>query len=160
MDIAEERAACPMCAAVAGGAEFVVYADDSVIAFLDREPVSIGHTVVTTKDHVHYVDEVPAGQGRHLLAVVQRLSAAISALHPPPTDTGMFLTDGEADFRDAPHVHVHVFAKRREPGVSPPDPAVAKHIVRALEAIEAPPLEPPGSLGHRSVFWPEYRGTT
>jgi epoxide hydrolase len=160
MDIAEERAACTMCGAVTGRAEFVVYADDSVIAFLDREPASIGHTVVTTREHIHYVDEVPADQARHLLAVVQRLGTAISTLHPPQASTGMFLTDGEADFREAPHVHVHVFSKRREPGVPPPTRAVAEHIARALDTIEAPPPQPPDSPGHRSVFWPEHRETT
>lgn len=160
MDIAKEGAACTMCAAVSGDAEFVVYADDSVVAFLDREPVSMGHIVVATREHIHYVDEVPADQARHLLAVVQQLSGAVCALHPPGAGTGMFLTDGEADFRDAPHVHVHVFAKRREPAVPPPAPAVAEHIVRALETIEAPPLEPPPNPGHRSVFWHDYRETT
>jgi histidine triad (HIT) family protein len=160
MDIAEERAACTMCTAVAGGAEFVVYADDSVIGFLDRDPASVGHTVVTTREHIHYIDEVPAAQAHHLLAVVQRLGAVISALHPPEAGAGMFLTDGEADFREAPHVHVHVFCKRRGPEVPPPTRTVAERVVRALETAEAPPLRAPSSHGHRSVFWHEYRETT
>lgn len=155
MDIAEERAACTMCAAVAGGAEFVVHADDSVIAFLDREPASVGHTVVTTREHIHYIDEVPAYQARHLLAVAQRLDAAILTLYPSGADAGMFLTDGEADYREAPHVHVHVFSKRREPGLPPPTSAVAEDVARALETIEALPPRPPVSPGHRSVFWHE-----
>lgn len=150
-----EPAACSMCSAVAGAAALPVFSDGSFVAFLDRDPAAVGHVVVTTRQHINYIDEVPAAQAHQLLELVQRLSAAVSSV--AQDSVGIFLTDGEAEFRAAPHVHVHVFPQRRAAGAPAPTAELARTLREALGRVDLSAPDRPGSPGHRSVFWHDVR---
>jgi histidine triad (HIT) family protein len=54
-----------------------IYEDDKVFAFLDIEPVNLGHTLVIPKEHFVNIYETPESIMIHMMKVVKRLSSAI-----------------------------------------------------------------------------------
>ena len=60
----------------------IVYEDDEVLAFLDVNPVSKGHTLVVTKEHFKNFNEVPKNLISKVFSVAQMISQAqIMELH-------------------------------------------------------------------------------
>lgn len=54
-----------------------VYEDDTVLAFLDINPVNIGHTLVIPKAHHMNVYETPDETLAHVMTIVKKLSISI-----------------------------------------------------------------------------------
>ncbi|MDY6764273.1 MAG: HIT family protein [Halobacteria archaeon] len=84
-----------------------VYEDDYVMAFLDVNPLSRGHTVVIPKNHFENLQEMDDPDA----------SAVYSALHnlvEPVTDAvgtsscNVGINNGEPAGQEIPHVHFHI----------------------------------------------------
>lgn len=56
-----------------------IYEDDTVLAFLDINPVNIGHTLVTPKEHYPNLYETSDETLAHMMIVVKKLSIAIKS---------------------------------------------------------------------------------
>ncbi|WP_169813428.1 HIT family protein [Nocardia vaccinii] len=156
---------CPLCAIVAGHVpSHPIYEDKHTLAVLDRQPAVAGHVLLMLKAHANYLDDLPPEMGRDLLAVTQRLQRAILASDLPGADVKMFLSDGEPDYKHAPHVHVHIFprdgADEIEPDHVVSDDELAATAARIRQGVRATdPVAPsaPASDGHRSIFWRDMR---
>ncbi|WP_329416296.1 HIT domain-containing protein [Nocardia vinacea] len=156
---------CPLCAVVAGRVpSHSVYEDEQTLAVLDQQPAVVGHVLLILKTHANYLDDLPPRAGHDLLAVTQRLRRAILASDVPGADVRMFLSDGEPDYKHAPHVHVHIFPRNGadvlEPQLSASDDELAATAIRIRKGVEATdPVAPsaPESDGHRSIFWRDAR---
>jgi histidine triad (HIT) family protein len=152
---------CPLCSIVSGRVpSHPVYEDEHFLAVLDIRPAAAGHVLLILKAHANYLDDLPPRIGHELLAVAQRLRQAILASDVPSADVKMFLSDGEPDYKQAPHVHVHIFPRNAgdEPGrdVLAPDDHLEAAAIRIRKGVEATePVAPvaPESDGHRSIFW-------
>lgn len=85
----------------------MVYEDERYIAFLDRAPFSVGHTLVCPKKHGETVYDMTESEIGGLFALATRLSKSIvSAMD---SDGFRFVqNNGEAANQVVPHVHVHV----------------------------------------------------
>lgn len=106
---------CVFCSIVAGGEEdSVVYADDRVVAFMDIRPVTVGHVLVVTRDHLPGLSDVPAPLAAHLFVVGQRLAGALRRSTLPCEGINMFVADGDAAFQEVLHFHLHVFPRTRD----------------------------------------------
>ena len=69
---------CVFCAIEAGEIPcFKIYEDDRVLAFLDINPFSKGHTLVIPKTHHKDMLEVPAELGTAVFAAIQKVAAAV-----------------------------------------------------------------------------------
>lgn len=80
-----------------------VYEDEHVIAFLDIQPYTYGHTLVVPKQQVDHLWDVEDELYLHLMEVTKLVANRIrEALRPKRV--GMVL-EGFA----VPHAHVHVF---------------------------------------------------
>ena len=44
----------------------VVYEDDTVLSFLDINPLSVGHALIITKDHYESLLDIPSNLGSKL----------------------------------------------------------------------------------------------
>lgn len=55
----------------------IIYEDDTCLAFLDIYPVNEGHAIVIPKHHCSDLQECPPQTAQHLIAVVQKINAAI-----------------------------------------------------------------------------------
>jgi histidine triad (HIT) family protein len=99
---------CIFCKIVARQApSSVLYEDDTVMAFMDIRPLSMGHALVIPK--AHYVDifDIPA---KDLAAVIVASKAVAAAVKKATGADGISIIEqnGKAAGQDVFHLHVHV----------------------------------------------------
>lgn len=82
-----------------------VYEDKRVIAFLDTNPVSKGHTLVVPKRHVETIHEA-AGMSYMWEALVEVASAVQDAFGAEGINIDQ--NNGELAGQEVPHMHFHV----------------------------------------------------
>ena len=103
---------CVFCDIVEGRRDaYILYEDDSHMAFLDRYPVVPGHALIIPKTHHSTIVEMGPERAGRLFSLVPLLAPAI--LHA--TGTAAFnvgQNNGEAAKQVVPHVHVHIIPRR------------------------------------------------
>ena len=103
---------CIFCDIVNGNAEAaLVWQDDLVSAFMDRQPVNPGHVLIVPNHHAAYLADLPEKSGAHMFRVAQRVARAIRASGLRCEGVNLFLADGEAAGQEVFHVHLHVFPR-------------------------------------------------
>ncbi|MBI4361680.1 MAG: HIT domain-containing protein [Euryarchaeota archaeon] len=115
---AEPRAGgrCLFCDITSGrAAAHRVYEDARVVAFLDRFPVAVGHTLVCPRVHVEKVGELGEEDLVALFRVVQRVARAVEAALEPD-GLNLLVNQGAAAGQVVFHVHVHVSPRWRGQG--------------------------------------------
>lgn len=92
----------------------VVYSDESALAFLDRRPLFLGHTLVIPRRHYPTLAEIPRDDLLPYMLVVQLTSAAMeSALGA----AGSFVAENNHVSQSVPHVHFHVVPRTKGDGL-------------------------------------------
>ena len=81
----------------------IVYEDDKVIAFMEIDPITIGHTLVIPKKQVIELLDLEDDLYQAVMAVVKQVAHKQKQVYQP-TRVGTIV----AGF-DVPHAHVHVF---------------------------------------------------
>ncbi|MFQ3318991.1 MAG: histidine triad (HIT) family protein [Natronomonas sp.] len=85
----------------------VVYEDDNVLAFLDANPLSRGHTLVVPKAHHERIDDLPTADRNAVFETLGRLAPSVeAAVDADGVNVGM--NDGKAAGQEVPHVHGHI----------------------------------------------------
>ncbi len=104
---------CVFCRVI-GGEEMVslVYEDDRAIAFLDIQPMSLGHTLVVPKDHYETLFDLPDELALHCIAVAKRIAPGIRAATGADS-INVFSPNGAAGGQDVPHFHWHLIPVRQ-----------------------------------------------
>lgn len=103
---------CIFCRILAGElASSIVHRDDLCTAFMDVQPVNLGHLLVVPNAHASYLADLPAETGARVFQVAQRLAAALRVSGLRCEGVNFFLADGEAAMQEVFHVHLHVFPR-------------------------------------------------
>lgn len=103
---------CIFCQIVAGDADAtLLYEDDTLIVFLDINPVTPGHTLVVPRAHMPALSDVDPWTGAHMFNVAQRMAKALRASGLRCEGVNLFYADGEAAFQEVFHAHLHVFPR-------------------------------------------------
>ncbi|WP_432573594.1 HIT family protein [Kineococcus sp. SYSU DK005] len=103
---------CIFCAIADHEAEASrVYEDESVMAFMDRYPVTPGHLLVVPRHHAVGLEDLDKITGGHVWAVAHDLARALRRSTLRPEGINLFLNDGEAAFQTVFHVHLHVLPR-------------------------------------------------
>ena len=97
----------------------VVHRDDRVVAFLDRAPLLLGHTLVLPIAHVATLDDLPRELLEPLFETVRRVSVA---LQRALSADGSFVAANTRVSQSVPHVHVHVVPRNEGDGLFSPRP--------------------------------------
>lgn len=102
---------CIFCRIVAGELPAVkIYSDDTVIAFMDINPVQKGHALVIPRKHYDPItatpDEVLAAMIRAAKAVAAAQIAALGAIGINVTQA-----NGAAAGQIVPHIHIHIIPR-------------------------------------------------
>lgn len=85
----------------------IVFEDDRYIAFMDRSPFTVGHTLVCPKKHGETVWDMTEPEIGGLFSLAARISKAI--MKATESDGFRFVqNNGEAANQMVAHVHVHV----------------------------------------------------
>jgi histidine triad (HIT) family protein len=107
---------CVFCEILRGNepASFT-YQDDTVVAFMDVQPITHGHMLVVPREHAVLMADVNETVAMRTFRVARQLaSTARSKLGA--TGVNLFVADGETAFQDVPHFHVHVIPRYANDG--------------------------------------------
>jgi histidine triad (HIT) family protein len=92
----------------------VVFADDHVVAFLDRSPVFKGHVLVIPRQHVTALPDLAADELQPFFTVVQHIATVVpDAL----AADGTFVAINNVVSQSVAHLHAHVVPRRRKDGL-------------------------------------------
>lgn len=95
---------------------YKVYEDQEVLAFLDINPASKGHTLIVTKEHFDDVTKCPKNLLDHVFEVAQIIAqASIAQLHADGVN--IITNAGKAAGQSVKHFHVHVIPRYSDDGV-------------------------------------------
>ena len=92
----------------------MVLRNDHVCAFLDTRPVFKGHVLVTPREHVADLLELPRPLMEPLLSAVQRVAAALES---GLSADGSFAAVNTKISQSVPHLHVHVVPRKKGDGL-------------------------------------------
>src|SRR5207253_3766175 len=69
---------CTFCDLIHGAGEVsICYEDAEAIAFMDIQPVNVGHVLVVSRRHYENLEDVPVELAMHLYRVATRLVPAV-----------------------------------------------------------------------------------
>ena len=99
---------CTFCKIVAKEiAAKIVYEDNTIIAFLDRKPVNLGHALVIPKQHAADMFALSPGAWSALMHTVHFLAPAIAAV-ADADGINIRMNNKSAAGQDVFHAHIHV----------------------------------------------------
>ena len=108
---------CIFCRILAGDlpASFV-YRDADCAAFMDIQPVNLGHVLIVPVRHGAHLADIDADTAAKLMRIGRAVTAALRASDFQCEGVNFFLADGEAAMQEVFHVHLHVFPRFRGDG--------------------------------------------
>lgn len=112
-----------------------VYEDESVIAFLDINPVSEGHTLVVPKEHFEKFDECSTETIAAIGPVIGNLSGAVAAA-VGADGYNILCNNGTAAGQLVGHVHFHIIPRNSGDGILKGWPAGKYEDGRAETVLE------------------------
>lgn len=113
---------CIFCEIIGGAAEVsVCYEDSSTLAFMDIQPVNLGHTLVVPRAHYESLLDLPPDLGMHLFEVATELGPAIRKVSGAD-GMNIVVNSGAAAGQDVFHYHVHLIPRREGDGFDIPLP--------------------------------------
>lgn len=102
---------CIFCDIISGSTPaYVVFEDEGHIAFLDKYPISIGHTLVLPKPHFERVSDMSREKFCALYMRVHALNQIITS-RVGASASHISINDGAAANQLIPHVHVHIIPR-------------------------------------------------
>lgn len=108
---------CLFCKIVKGEIpSYKVYEDEKTFAFLDINPINIGHTLVIPKNHVSRISMAEEGD---LLALTKALKKVITGVEDALSvdNLNVFVNQGEYAGQLVPHLHYHIVPRHAGDGV-------------------------------------------
>jgi diadenosine tetraphosphate (Ap4A) HIT family hydrolase len=138
---------CVFCDIIHGTAPASwVYQDDTVVAFMDIQPITQGHLLVVPREHAVLMTDANETVAMRTFKVARKL-AAVARDTLGASGINLIVMDGEAAYQDVPHFHVHVIPRYPRDGFGltfphtyehPPARAQLDAIAAALHAAVMP----------------------
>lgn len=131
--------ACVFCEIVRGTAPAsFVYQDDTVVAFMDIQPIAQGHMLVLPREHAVLMTDINETAAMRTFRVARRL-AAVARHTLAASGINIIVMDGETAYQDVPHFHVHVIPRYPGDGfgLTFPDTYENKPARAQLDAVAA-----------------------
>ena len=115
--MSEQKTSCIFCKNANGTIPcYKVYEDNEVIAFLDVNPSSRGHTLVLPKEHFSSMVTCPKNLLDHVMEVAQLIAQAQIA-QLGASGANVITNIGEKAGQTIPHFHVHVIPRYEKDGI-------------------------------------------
>lgn len=103
---------CPFCRIIAHEQDAsVVHESATVLAFMDIDPVTVGHVLVVPKAHLPTLADLDDDVAAEMFAVARAVASALRRSSLPSEGVNLFYADGEAAFQEVFHSHLHVFPR-------------------------------------------------
>lgn len=116
-----------------------IYEDNDVYAFLDIQPVHLGHTLVVPKRHAETLDVLDEEALLKTIRVVRKLGIAVSG-GVKAEGYNISQNNGQAAGQTVHHVHFHIIPRRVGDGLEPwphktyPSPEEAREVAKNIRA--------------------------
>jgi histidine triad (HIT) family protein len=102
---------CIFCEILRGNSPATfTYEDDTVVAFMDVQPITHGHMLVVPREHAVLMSDVNETAAMRTFRVARKLSSVVRSTLGA-SGVNLFVADGETAFQDVPHFHVHVIPR-------------------------------------------------
>jgi len=102
---------CIFCQIIRGEAPAsFTHQDDTVVAFMDIQPITQGHMLVVPRAHASYMNEVEETAAMRTFRIARQL-AGLTRRVLGASGVNLLVADGEAAFQDVFHFHVHVIPR-------------------------------------------------
>ena len=101
----------------------MVYESEHVIAFLDINPIRLGHIQIIPLEHFNYFDDLPTTIAAEILGAGQQLARVLKAVCNVSRVAFLF-TGG-----DIPHAHAHVVPMVEFDDITSRQYIVAEHLI-------------------------------
>ncbi len=93
----------------------ILYDDESHVAFLDKYPIDVGHSLVIPRKHHERITDMDAEDVGHLFSIVPKIANAI--LTSTEADAfSLAQNNGRAAKQIVPHVHIHIIPRYNSKG--------------------------------------------
>ena len=94
---------------------YFLYADDSHVAFLDKYPIDVGHSLVLPRKHHEQITDMTPEDVGNIFAFVPKIAQAIlEATGADGFSIGQ--NNGKAAKQIVPHVHIHIIPRYNSKG--------------------------------------------
>jgi len=93
----------------------MIYEDESHVAFLDKYPIDMGHSLVIPKKHHERITDMDSKLVGNLFAIVPKIANAI-LLATGADAFSLGQNNGLAAKQIIPHVHVHIIPRYNHKG--------------------------------------------
>ena len=107
---------CVFCAIVRGRspARHIVFQDDTSLAFLDKRPVFLGHSLLIPRNHYETIHNLPKDLITPIFSNAQLLAEAVErGVHAE----GTFIAINNRISQSVPHLHIHVIPRKSGDGL-------------------------------------------
>ncbi len=109
---------CPFCNIASGQSPAsIVYEDETVLAFMDLNPASIGHALVVPRKHWENMYEIPEKTLAEIAPIVKRVCVAVKKTVDAEGITILQL-NGKAAGQIVMHFHIHVIPRFSNDAIS------------------------------------------
>lgn len=106
---------CVFCKIIRGEEQaYIVFEDETSLAFLDKRPLFAGHCLLVPKEHHEVLAELPIGLVSPLFQNAQLLERAIEG---GLKADGTFVAINNRISQSVPHLHVHVVPRHKKDGL-------------------------------------------
>ncbi|EJO93660.1 histidine triad (HIT) protein [Ectopseudomonas mendocina DLHK] len=105
---------CVFCAIAAGQLPaHKLYEDEDFIVLLDIFPMRPAHVLIVSRVHAPYLKDLPAEARERLLALADKVAAALRAAGYGREGINLLINDGPDSNQHVPHLHLHLIPRRR-----------------------------------------------
>lgn len=109
---------CKICNMLQGKEKsFKIFEDDKAVAFLTDEPFTIGHIILTSKDHFPIIEQVPDELVGHLLNIANKISVVLFE-KMQLGGTNILINNGIAAGQEMNHIIVNIIPRTQNDGIN------------------------------------------
>jgi len=95
----------------------IVYEDDNLIAFLDINPVNLGHTLVVPKEHSDNMLDADDETLKQMIVATKKIAQAIIDSFEEYDSFNLELNNGRIAGQIIPHLHWHIVPRKVDDGL-------------------------------------------
>lgn len=93
---------------------YPVYEDELFISFLDIKPLFLGHCLLSPKQHVRTIYDLPTSAGASLLEVIKIIGNAVTTAS---NAEGSFIAINNKVSQSIDHLHIHIVPRNKGDGL-------------------------------------------
>lgn len=108
---------CAFCKVISGEySSSKIYEDDSLLAFMDIQPVNAGHLLIVPKKHVELMADLDEETSAKMMVLAKRINNALRLSGLKLEAVNYFLADGESAGQEVFHTHLHLIPRFKNDG--------------------------------------------